>query len=92
MNVNEVIANVVARNSGRALGDYSFVHPNDHVNFGQSTNDVVTSGLKLAVYTSMAEAVSALRRLADAFGSKREEYGRLLRLGRTCLQDAQPMS
>lgn len=92
MNVNEVIANIVARNSGGALGDYSFVHPNDHVNLGQSTNDVVPSGLKLAVYASMEEALRNLRRLADAFGAKKEEYARLLRLGRTCLQDAQPMS
>ncbi|KAL2109253.1 hypothetical protein VUR80DRAFT_2773 [Thermomyces stellatus] len=92
MNVNEVIANVVARASGRAPGDYSFVHPNDHVNLGQSTNDVVPTALKLAVYTSMAEAVSALGRLADAFRVKRDECARILRLGRTCLQDAQPMS
>ncbi|KAG0155360.1 hypothetical protein PDIDSM_935 [Penicillium digitatum] len=70
MNVNEVIANIAAKASGRALSDYSFIHPNDHVNLGQSTNDV----------------------LADAFARKSKEYKSLLRLGRTCLQDAQPMT
>ncbi|GAB1201871.1 hypothetical protein APSETT445_000463 [Aspergillus pseudonomiae] len=92
MNMNEVIANVAAKRSGRALSDYSFIHPNDHVNLGQSTNDVVPTAMKLAVYHAMAEALRTLRQLADAFSTKREEYSSLLRLGRTCLQDAQPMT
>ncbi|KAF5610190.1 aspartate ammonia-lyase [Fusarium subglutinans] len=92
MNVNEVIANIVAKNSGRALSDYTFVHPNDHVNMGQSTNDAVPSAMKLAVYRAMEGALDALQWLADAFAVKRQEYSTLLRLGRTCLQDAQPMT
>ncbi|KAF4998650.1 hypothetical protein FGRMN_2976 [Fusarium graminum] len=92
MNVNEVIANIVAKNSGRALSDYSFVHPNDHVNMGQSTNDAVPSAMKLAVYRAMSGALDSLTQLADAFAMKRQEYATLLRLGRTCLQDAQPMT
>ncbi|KAH7151288.1 L-Aspartase-like protein [Fusarium sp. MPI-SDFR-AT-0072] len=92
MNVNEVIANIVAKNSGRALSDYTFVHPNDHVNMGQSTNDAVPSAMKLAVYRAMEGALGALQGLADAFAVKRQEYSTLLRLGRTCLQDAQPMA
>lgn len=92
MNFNEVIANVVAKSSHRALSDYSFVHPNDHVNIGQSTNDVLPSAMKVAVYHAMTDTPRALSQLADAFARKREEYGSLLRLGRTCLQDAQPMT
>ncbi|KAM0548849.1 hypothetical protein ACHAPJ_009705 [Fusarium lateritium] len=92
MNVNEVIANITAKNSGRALSDYSFVHPNDHVNMGQSTNDVVPAAMKLAVYRAMEGALDTLQKLADAFAVKRQEYATLLRLGRTCLQDAQPMT
>ncbi|TPX11337.1 uncharacterized protein E0L32_001155 [Thyridium curvatum] len=92
MNFNEVIANVATRNSGRALSDYSFIHPNDHVNMGQSTNDVVPTAMKLAVHRAMEHTLSALRQLADAFAGRREEYATLLRLGRTCLQDAQPMT
>lgn len=92
MNVNEVIANAAAKASGRSLSDYSFIHPNDHVNLGQSTNDVVPTAIKLAVYRAMGKALSTLRELADAFSTKREQYKSLLRLGRTCLQDAQPMT
>ncbi|KAH8434474.1 aspartate ammonia-lyase [Aspergillus melleus] len=92
MNVNEVIANTVARASGRELSDYSFVHPNDHVNLGQSTNDVVPTAMKLAVHDALEGALRTLSQLADALARKREEYQSVLRLGRTCLQDAQPMT
>jgi aspartate ammonia-lyase len=92
MNMNEVIANIATKNSGRALSDYSFIHPNDHVNLGQSTNDVVPTAMKLAVYGAMAEVLRTLDQLAKSFETKREEYQTLLRLGRTCLQDAQPMT
>ena len=92
MNMNEVISNVAARASQRALSDYSFVHPNDHVNMGQSTNDVVPAALKLAVYESLKKTPQMLSQLADAFAAKRQEYASMLRLGRTCLQDAQPMT
>jgi aspartate ammonia-lyase len=92
MNVNEVIANVAALNAGKPLGEYAVVHPNDHVNLGQSTNDVIPTALKVAFYGAMAETPTALRRLARAFSEKAAEYADLLRLGRTCLQDAQPMT
>lgn len=92
MNMNEVIANIATKSAGRALSDYSFIHPNDHVNLGQSTNDVVPTAMKLAVYQAMAEVLRTLNQLADSFATKREEYKTLLRLGRTCLQDAQPMT
>ncbi|KAH6689574.1 L-Aspartase-like protein [Plectosphaerella plurivora] len=92
MNFNEVIANAAAKATKRPLGDYSFVHPNDHVNMGQSTNDIVPTTMKLAVYQAMAETPKFVFQLADAFGRKRQEYETVLRLGRTCLQDAQPMT
>jgi aspartate ammonia-lyase len=92
MNANEVIANVAAKNAGKALGEYAVVHPNDHVNLGQSTNDVIPTALKLAIYGALAETPATLRRLAHTFSEKAIEYAELLRLGRTCLQDAQPMT
>ncbi len=92
MNVNEVIANVAARNAGLPFGDYTFIHPNDHVNLGQSTNDVIPTGLKLAVFRALADTSPTLERLASAFSRKERDYASLLRLGRTCLQDAQPMT
>jgi aspartate ammonia-lyase len=92
MNFNEVIANAAAMSSQQALADYSFIHPNDHVNMGQSTNDVLPTAMKVAIYHAMADTPRALSKLADAFSKKRDEYASLLRLGRTCLQDAQPMT
>lgn len=92
MNFNEVIANAAAKATQQPIGDYTFVHPNDHVNMGQSTNDVVPTAMKLAVYKAMADTPKLVLQLADAFGRKRQEYETVLRLGRTCLQDAQPMT
>ncbi|WP_069733951.1 aspartate ammonia-lyase [Pseudorhizobium pelagicum] len=92
MNVNEVIANIVASKRGEGLGTYAFVHPNDHVNLGQSTNDVIPTAMKLAIYRALADAEAGLEELARAFLKKAQEYEGLLRLGRTCLQDAQPMT
>lgn len=92
MNFNEVIANVAAQRAQLPFGDHSLVHPNDHVNMGQSTNDVLPSAMKLAVCSAMNCTPGALSSLADAFSEKREEYVTVLRLGRTCLQDAQPMT
>ncbi|GAB1743014.1 hypothetical protein NU219Hw_g8711t1 [Hortaea werneckii] len=88
MNFNEVIANAAAQLASQC----GFIHPNDHVNMGQSTNDVLPSAMKLAVHQGMTGTPRALRRLADAFSLKRIEYSSMLRLGRTCLQDAQPMT
>lgn len=92
MNVNEVIANIVALAAGKSAGDYSYVHPNDHVNLCQSTNDVIPTALKIAVYRASATTPGALRQLARALSEKATQYATLLRLGRTCLQDAQPMT
>lgn len=92
MNVNEVIANRALQILGHSPGDYSIVHPNDHVNCGQSTNDVLPSALKLACHSLAETAVDSIQRLADSLTQKSVEFGEVLRLGRTCLQDAQPMT
>ena len=92
MNFNEVIANVALSLSNRELSDYDFIHPNDHVNMSQSTNDVLPSAMKIAIYHTLRNTPGALLRLADAFAEKRRESKSVLRLGRTCLQDAQPMT
>lgn len=91
MNLNEVIANVAARLTGKPAGDYAFIHPNDHVNLGQSTNDVLPTAIKLAVYRVSQGLSLAFMQLAAAFSQKKKEYSETLRLGRTCLQDAVPM-
>jgi aspartate ammonia-lyase len=92
MNVNEVIANLAAKLAGRPVGDYAFIHPNDHVNLGQSTNDVVPTAMKLAVFRVAEGTSAALMQLAEGFVEKRNKHGETLRLGRTCLQDAVPMT
>lgn len=92
MNFNEVIANAAAKLSQQPLSGHSFIHPNDHVNMSQSTNDVLPTAMKVAIYHALENTPRALFQLADAFSRKREEYSSVLRLGRTCLQDAQPMT
>ncbi|MGL3104239.1 aspartate ammonia-lyase [Bradyrhizobium sp. BR 1432] len=91
MNLNEVIANLAARLAGKPAGDYTFVHPNDHVNLGQSTNDVIPTAIKLAVFRVSEGTSLALMQLAAAFSEKKIQHSQTLRLGRTCLQDAVPM-
>ncbi|GLR91628.1 aspartate ammonia-lyase [Bradyrhizobium iriomotense] len=91
MNLNEVIANVAALLAGKPVGDYTFIHPNDHVNLSQSTNDVIPTAMKLAVFRVSEGTSPALMRLAAAFSEKKKEHSQTLRLGRTCLQDAVPM-
>lgn len=92
MNVNEVIANIALVKLGSRPGDYARVHPNDHINLSQSTNDVVPSAVRLAIYASSNACVEALTVLADALDERSHAFADVLRLGRTCLQDAQPMT
>ncbi|KAJ2980142.1 hypothetical protein NQ176_g2812 [Zarea fungicola] len=93
MNFNEVIANIATKSLQQKLSRHGLpIHPNDHVNMGQSTNDVLPTAMKLAIYYEMENTAPALLKLADAFAKKREELSSDLRLGRTCLQDAQPMT
>jgi aspartate ammonia-lyase len=92
MNVNEVLANRALQLLGKSAGDYEFVHPNDHVNQGQSTNDVMPSAIKLAAYELAQEATASIAIVAQALKQKANEFSEVYRLGRTCFQDAQPMT
>src|SRR5512137_460105 len=92
MNANEVIANLALESMGKKKGEYAFVNPNDHVNFGQSTNDVYPTAFRLALILRLGSYMEALTKLADAFRAKGKEFEKVLKMGRTHLQDAVPMS
>jgi len=92
MNANEVIANVALEFLGHPKGAYHIVNPNDHVNFGQSTNDVYPTALRLALIMRLGSYMAELGRLQAAFSRKGREFDRVLKMGRTHLQDAVPMS
>ena len=92
MNANEVIANVALEILGKPKGDYATVSPNDHVNCSQSTNDTYPSAFRLALIMRLREYSATLDELRKAFAAKGEEFSRVLKMGRTHLQDAVPMS
>jgi aspartate ammonia-lyase len=92
MNANEVIANRALELLGRKRGDYEAIHPNNHVNLSQSTNDVYPTAVKLALHSSIESLRTAERELAEAFLRKGAEFKALLKMGRTQLQDAVPMT
>jgi aspartate ammonia-lyase len=92
MNANEVIANLALESLGHRKGDYHVVSPNDHVNFGQSTNDVYPTAFRLALILRLSAYTDSLSKLQDAFYAKGKEFERVLKMGRTHLQDAVPMS
>src|SRR4030081_2206380 len=92
MNANEVIANRALELLGRSKGDYKFLHPNEHVNMSQSTNDVYPTALKLAAYSGIMRLVDAMAVLRQAFEAKSEEFKDIVKMGRTQLQDAVPMT
>ena len=91
MNSNEVIANRAQETLGGALGDYSVVHPNDHVNYGQSTNDVIPTAMRVASLLELEKLYPVLDNLAVAFDAKGKEFWHVLKSGRTHMQDAVPM-
>ena len=92
MNANEVIANVALEFLGKPKGDYASLHPNDDVNMTQSTNDAYPTALRLAIILSATPLIKALDALAFAFKEKAVEFGDVLKIGRTQLQDAVPMT
>ena len=92
MNANEVIANRALELLDRPRGDYSVVHPNNHVNLSQSTNDVYPTAVKLALHRLIEELRTAESELAAAFLAKGEEFAAFMKMGRTQLQDAVPMT
>ena len=91
MNTNEVLANRANELLGGERGTYSPVHPNDHVNMAQSTNDVIPTAIRVACLTELNGLVSAFNDLATAFEAKGAEFDGVLKSGRTHLQDAMPI-
>ncbi|MDO5028883.1 MAG: aspartate ammonia-lyase [Bacillota bacterium] len=91
MNTNEVIANLAIEILGGQKGDYSLVHPNDHVNFGQSTNDALPSAGKIAIVRHLMDLEEEGRKLVDSLDKKAKEFDGLIKMGRTHLQDAVPI-
>ena len=92
MNTNEVLANRASEILGGRRGEYTLVHPNDHVNMGQSTNDVFPTATRLAILSMVPELLDAARELADGLAAKSREFDGVLKTGRTHLQDAVPMT
>ncbi|CAB3767285.1 aspartate ammonia-lyase [Paraburkholderia humisilvae] len=92
MNANEVICNRALEIMGHARGEYAYLHPNEHVNLAQSTNDVYPTALRIATFFAIGHLLEAMVRLHDAFDEKATEFAGLLKLGRTQLQDAVPMT
>jgi aspartate ammonia-lyase len=92
MNTNEVVANLALETMGLEKGRYDFINPNDHVNKSQSTNDAYPSGFRVAVYLLVEKLRDELDRLALAFEAKGEEFADVIKMGRTQLQDAVPMT
>ena len=92
MNANEVIANVALEKMGYAKGRYDMLHPNDHVNASQSTNDVYPTAVRLALWTAIDRLLGSMAILREGFAAKAHEFRDVLKIGRTQLQDAVPMT
>ncbi len=92
MNANEVIANRALELLGHKRGEYKFCHPNSHVNMSQSTNDVYPTALNLALISSNSDLTDVLRELVESFRTKATEFKSVIKMGRTQLQDAVPMT
>ncbi len=92
MNANEVIANIALEKLGYEKGDYKYCHPNNHVNLSQSTNDAYPTAVKIALIKANNKLVSVLKLLIESFHNKGKEFSKVLKMGRTQLQDAVPMT
>lgn len=92
MNMNEMIANRANEILGYNKGEYYPVHPNDHVNMGQSTNDVIPTAGSITAYKYMTKCVEQLKRLEEVFDEKAREFADVIKMGRTEMQDAVPIS
>jgi aspartate ammonia-lyase len=91
MNVNEVLANLANEHLGSARGSYAPIHPNDHVNMAQSTNDVIPTAIRLGALALARDLVAAFAALRAALSAKGVELDDVLKSGRTHLQDAMPI-
>lgn len=87
-----MVANRALEIMGHEKGDYKYCHPNNHVNLSQSTNDAYPSAMKIALYRHIGELVKSLEKLVDAFEIKAKEFSQVIKMGRTQLQDAVPMT
>ncbi len=92
MNANEVIANRALEHMGRNKGEYTYCHPNNHVNLSQSTNDAYPTAIKIALINSNKRLVEVLEELVTGMQEKAESFGGIIKMGRTQLQDAVPMT
>jgi aspartate ammonia-lyase len=92
MNANEVIANRALEILGYEKGDYKYCHPNNHVNLSQSTNDVYPTAIKIAIINSNKKLIEVLKSLIESFHKKAKEFSHIIKMGRTQLQDAVPMT
>jgi aspartate ammonia-lyase len=92
MNANEVIANLALEYAGRSKGDYDYIHPNNHINLSQSTNDVYPTSIKIATYFMTEELLESIKNFKEALEDKEKEFDDVLKMGRTQLQDAVPMT
>jgi aspartate ammonia-lyase len=91
MNVNEVLANRANELLGAKRGDYAPVHPNDHVNMAQSTNDTIPTNIRLSALAELPALINAFETLRDALAAKGREFDHIVKAGRTHLQDAMPI-
>ncbi|AET15017.1 TPA: aspartate ammonia-lyase [Pasteurella multocida] len=92
MNTNEVVANLALELLGHKKGEYQYLDPMDHVNASQSTNDAYPTGFRIAVYNSIMKLVAKVLYLQQGFENKAKEFSHILKMGRTQLQDAVPMT
>ena len=92
MNANEVIANRALELMGLEKGDYEHCHPNNHINLSQSTNDAYPTAIKIALINHNTRLIEVLKQLIEAFHAKGKEFDHVIKMGRTQLQDAVPMT
>jgi aspartate ammonia-lyase len=92
MNANEVVANRGLELMGHRKGEYQYLHPVEHVNMSQSTNDVYPTAIKVALHFGIRRLIAAMAELRHAFEAKAREFAEVLKMGRTQLQDAVPMT
>lgn len=90
MNVNEVITNIALESMGHKKGEYQYLHPNDHTNLGQSTNDTYPSSIKVATHEKLGHLLEAMEELKKELEKKAKEWKDIIRMGRTELEDAVP--
>jgi len=93
MNVNEVICNIASKRLNNPLGSHNPIHPNDHVNCSQSTNDVFPAAIQIATIVTLKDTlIPELKKLIDVFHQKSKEWKAIIKIGRTHLQDAVPLT